>query len=137
VGPLACITPYPDLPSLFFSHNAAELERTGHWYFNFEYQVERERGLDAQEDLYNPFVMRFPLNRIITASVIASTGVHDPESASLLRTLEIARRKAILAAAPSEEPLIQALVAAADQYIVQRGALKTIVAGYHWFADWG
>jgi len=29
------------------------------------------------------------------------------------------------------------LVAAADQYIVQRGELQTIVAGYHWFTDWG
>jgi predicted glycogen debranching enzyme len=32
---------------------------------------------------------------------------------------------------------VQALVAAADQYVVQRGHLKTIVAGYHWFTDWG
>ncbi len=24
-----------------------------------------------------------------------------------------------------------------DQFIVKRGDLKTIVAGYHWFADWG
>jgi len=29
------------------------------------------------------------------------------------------------------------LVAAADHYIVDRGDGKTIVAGYHWFTDWG
>jgi predicted glycogen debranching enzyme len=29
------------------------------------------------------------------------------------------------------------LIGAADQFIVSRGELKTIIAGYHWFADWG
>src|SRR5450432_1347871 len=27
--------------------------------------------------------------------------------------------------------------AAADQYIVSRGGQKTVIAGYHWFSDWG
>ena len=43
----------------------------------------------------------------------------------------------ILAEAPSQEPIVRALTAAADQFIVNRGELKTIIAGYHWFADWG
>ncbi len=30
--------------------------KTGDWYRNFEYDVERERGLDFAEDLFNPFV---------------------------------------------------------------------------------
>ena len=29
------------------------------------------------------------------------------------------------------------LTAAADQYIVRRGEQKTVIAGYHWFSDWG
>ena len=32
---------------------------------------------------------------------------------------------------------MRSLTAAADQFIVQRGSFKTIVAGYHWFTDWG
>ena len=31
----------------------------------------------------------------------------------------------------------QRLTLAADQFIVQRGDLQTIIAGYHWFSDWG
>ena len=31
----------------------------------------------------------------------------------------------------------QTLAAAADQYIVNRGDQKTVIAGYHWFSDWG
>ncbi len=37
------------------------------------------------------------------------------------------------------EPLVRSLVKAADQFIVQRQstAMKTVLAGYPWFADWG
>ena len=47
------------------------------------------------------------------------------------------RREAITDAAPGDPAAGEALAAAADQFIVERGALKTIVAGYHWFTDWG
>src|SRR6266851_4389123 len=57
----ATVAPYPGLPSLHFAHNAREIESTGQWYRNFEYDVERERGLDFAEDLFNPFVARFAL----------------------------------------------------------------------------
>ena len=32
---------------------------------------------------------------------------------------------------------MQRLTAAADQFIVQRGEWKTVIAGYPWFSDWG
>ena len=34
-------------------------------------------------------------------------------------------------------PLPRILTSAADQYIVSRGDKKTVIAGYHWFSDWG
>src|SRR5581483_2732804 len=34
-------------------------------------------------------------------------------------------------------PFVKSLAAAADQYIVTRGDEKTVIAGYHWFSDWG
>ncbi len=135
-GAVASVAPYADLPPLFISHNG-RLERTGDWYYNFEYAAERERGLDFQEDLFSPLVLKFAMNGRNAASIIASTGPHDPEEVSHMRAKEIARRKAIVDASPSPEPIVKSLVAAADQYIVQRGNFKTIVAGYHWFTDWG
>ncbi len=36
-----------------------------------------------------------------------------------------------------EDAFAQDLAAAADQYIVSRGDQKTVIAGYHWFSDWG
>src|SRR6202008_647906 len=36
-----------------------------------------------------------------------------------------------------KDELVRSLVIAADQFIVARGEQKTVIAGYHWFSDWG
>ncbi len=133
----ASVNPYEGLPTLYFAHDAAELEPTGEWYFNFEYDVERERGLDFSEDLFNPFAARFTFGRRASATIIASTALHQASEAPALRKSETERRAALVAALPSKEPFARCLAAAADQFIVDRGGLKTIVAGYHWFGEWG
>jgi len=134
---VATVAPYEGLPALHFSHDGEELEATGLWYRNFEYRAELERGLDFREDLFSPFTLRFDLSHRASATVIASTERHDARRAPEYRRAETARRRAVLATSPSDNQLVQALVAAADQYIVARGDQKTIIAGYHWFSDWG
>lgn len=133
---LATIRPYADLPDLHFAHNAAELAVTGHWYRNFEYAVERERGLDFTEDLFNHFSLKFDLNDGAEAIVIASTRPSTASDANKLRQAETVRRESLLADAEADG-LIRALTLAADQFIVGRGKEKTVIAGYHWFCDWG
>lgn len=134
---LASITPYRDLPTLYFAHNAAEWATSSNWYVNLEYAVERERGLDYTEDLFNPFVLRFQFGGQATATVIASMDPTAVANAGGLKHAEIARRREVLERAPIAEPMIQHLTAAAEQFIVRRGNLHTILAGYHWFTDWG
>jgi len=134
---LATVTPYQGLPSLHLAHNAVELRKTGDWYRNFEYDVERERGLDFSEDLFTPFVLRFDLRIRRQGSVIASTGQHDVTQAAQYRQAEITRRRDAETASPIEDGFVRSLVAASDQYIVSRGEQKTVIAGYHWFSDWG
>ncbi len=133
---LAAVTPYQGVPTLYFAHNASALERTGDWYRNFEYDIERERGLDFQEDLFNPMMLRFDLNAG-PATVIASTEKHDAAQAAVYRKTEIARRQHAAVTSPVADEFAQALASAADQYIVSRGDQKTVIAGYHWFSDWG
>ena len=134
---LASVAPYPGLPRLFLAHDADALETTGSWYRNFEYRVEQERGLDYREDLFNPLTLRFDLSARPTVTLIASTERHDVREASGLRENEIARRAAIADSAPVKDELVRSLVTAADQFIVARGDQKTVIAGYHWFGDWG
>lgn len=134
---LASVTPYDGLPTLFIANNAEELRSTGEWYRNFEYDAERERGLDFQEDLFNPFLLNFRLNPGKSADTIASTQPREIAQAAQYRQNEIARRTAIEATSPVPDDFAHMLTSAADQYIVDRGNLKTIIAGYHWFSDWG
>jgi predicted glycogen debranching enzyme len=133
----ARVTPYQGLPSLHLGHNAVELQRTGAWYRNFEYDAERERGLDFHEDLFNPLVLRFDLGLHRQASIIASTEQRDVAKAGEYRQAEITRRRNSSTAAVLTDDFARALAAAADQYIVSRGDQKTVIAGYHWFSDWG
>lgn len=134
---LLTLRPYAALPALHLAHDAAVVEPTGYWYRNFEYQAERERGLDFREDLFNPGVLRFDLRQQAIATVIASTEQVDGARANEYRQTELARRAARLAPFAKADELTRALAAAADQFIVKRDDGHTIIAGYHWFSDWG
>ena len=95
---LASITPYPGLPSLHLAHNAGQLGSGGNWYRNFEYDAERERGLDFVEDLFNPCVLRFDLRPESAAVVIASTEPRDAAKVDECLQAEICRRARTLCA---------------------------------------
>jgi predicted glycogen debranching enzyme len=137
------VEPYEGLPRLYFGHNARWVGREGSWYYNFDYPRERERGLDATEDLFQPLVLQFDLGEGRNAVVIAATQSRDARMAEILREREIARRWALREAAATDDPLVKDLTAAADQFIVTRHAegtarkLHSVIAGYPWFADWG
>jgi predicted glycogen debranching enzyme len=136
------VRPYASLPSLHLAHNANAVDANGFWYRNFEYAVERERGLDFQEDLFSPFAFQFDLAQQQTLNIVASIerAAADVLRIDEVRTAEVERRRDIRRNAPSQDELVTELCAAADQFIVQRGTSphnKTVIAGYPWFADWG
>ena len=133
----AGIAPYRDLPTLHFAHNAKSLDADGFWFYNFEYERERERGLDSLEDLYSPFLLRFELLKDTAAVIVASTSQHEASEAGPLEQQERKRREKVSAAAPARDSLPEILTSAADQFIVARGDRKSVIAGYHWFSDWG
>jgi predicted glycogen debranching enzyme len=107
------------------------------WFNNFKYSVEEYRGLDFTEDLFNHGVITVPLKKGNSIGIIISTENPAGRDANKLFKKEKERREALLNKQPGDET-IQQLVLAADQFIVNRGDnLKTIIAGYHWFTDWG
>jgi len=118
--------PYPGVPAISaltdgsYRHDPA-------WYRNFQYDAERERGLDFTEDLASPGVFTWTLNGG-AATLMFSAGEASPDlDAGWLLDAEARRRRHF------DSPLQRA----ADAYVVRRGAGKTIVAGYPWFTDWG
>jgi predicted glycogen debranching enzyme len=135
VSDLISIHPYNEMPALYFAHNAENIEKTAFWYRNFEYAIEKERGFDFREDLFQPFALKFDL--IEAAIVIASTGRQNAFDAEKLEKSEIRRRKNLIKIAGAKDDFTKQLVLAADQFIVSRGEGKTVIAGYPWFSDWG
>src|SRR6202012_182816 len=109
----------------------------GYWYRNFFYRIEQERGMDAREDLFNPFMLRWKLKKENAAIVIASTEQQDVSQAAEFRERELGRRKAVSEKALCHDPFVQALTVAANQFLVRRGNDWTVIAGYPWFTDWG
>jgi len=134
---LASVRPYSDHPILYFAHDADKVVSQGYWYKNFEYAIERERGLDFVEDLFNPLTLRFDFGARQTVTLIASTEILDVASAGTLRQQEVDRRSRIVSSVTAGDDLVRTLTAAADHYIVGRGDQKTVIAGYPWFTDWG
>jgi predicted glycogen debranching enzyme len=124
---------YPSLPRVVALTNG-RYEHAPHWYRGFLYTEERDRGLDSCEDLASPGVLRWDLAAGEALLVLAAEGLGQPlapetpeATVATLRNAERVRR----------EGTGSRLARAADAYLVQRGAGKTIVAGYPWFLDWG
>ncbi|MCU1285355.1 MAG: putative glycogen debranching enzyme [Acidobacteriales bacterium] len=134
---LASVAPYAGMPTLYLAHNAEAVSATGEWYRDFQYAVERERGLDYEEDLFNPCAFSFRLTAEQSAKVLASTKKRDAADAGALVAAEVKRRIGIAKTSPVDSELGRSLAIAADQFIVNRGDQKTVIAGYHWFGDWG
>jgi predicted glycogen debranching enzyme len=133
-----------DSSQLLLAHNAVQVSIEGNWYRNFEYPEERARGFDFHEDLFNPCLLIWQVEADTTCDLIASATVeHAAGDAAILEERERERRRGIAkstgAAGTSEdEAFAQSLVAASDQFLVRRGeGLGSVIAGYHWFTDWG
>ena len=128
---LTTFRPYSDLPALHLAHDPAAIDTNGFWYRNFEYAVEQERGLDFTEDLFNPCTLTFEMNSRTRVNILASTAQHRASDADTYRKAELERRST------DKTDLVTVLTTAGDQFIVSRERGETVIAGYHWFADWG
>ena len=120
------------------------------------YRVEANRGFRDQGELWTPGYFRAPLEPGASTMLIASTepweSIEDIDAHDVLEA-ELQRRDRLLQLAPIErdDEIAAHLVLAADQFIVtpatRAGELsraraagdeaRTIIAGYHWFTDWG
>jgi predicted glycogen debranching enzyme len=129
---------YDGLPTLFLSAPRATFTAAPDWYRHFEYPIELERGLDAHEDLFTPGTLTLTLHAGEPIAIIASTDDPRGRDGIALVDAERGRREAVIQASTLRDPLGRRLTLAADQFIVRRGVdRKTIIAGYHWFTDWG
>jgi predicted glycogen debranching enzyme len=124
--------------------NGASFTATGAWYWDFLHRAESARGLDDRSDLYAPGMFSVQLRANECATFVLTSDAQTEVDAMRALAAEQQRQRSLLeqAAAAAAHPVVQQLVLAADQFIVDRldhdrQPGKTIIAGYHWFNDWG
>ncbi len=120
------------------------------------HRIEYTRGYDARGSLWSPGYYRVDLVPGQDAALVVSTESWDTVSALVPAHALIAerqRRERLLAQAnpAAQKGLAAELVLAADQFLIKpagrvedaaRAAAsgdeaRTVIAGYHWFTDWG
>jgi predicted glycogen debranching enzyme len=129
--------PYDGVPWVVSLSNG-EYRQAPDWYRNFLYGAERERGLDAVEDLASPGEFSWQLSASGDQAIWQLRAAADNPREILSSTAVVARHQAIRAAElKRRRSFATPLDRAADAYLVRRGGGRTIVAGYPWFTDWG
>jgi predicted glycogen debranching enzyme len=120
------------------------------------YRIEQARGYSYEGQLWSPGFFQVDLANEGTATLIGSTepwDIIDVLSPSDVLAAERERRARLLedADANAQEGVAAELVFASDQYVItpagraQEAArahaagdeVRTVIAGYHWFTDWG
>ena len=115
----------------------------GQWWRRFRYRADIARGQEGLEDLYTPGWLDVPLTPEAPVQLTAS--LDGPVEVNFDATVERKRARlsqAVAALGPDASPTARRLAVAADAFVVSRERpaatpQKTILAGYHWFADWG
>lgn len=108
------------------------------WYYMVHRAVDAERGLDPDSDLFSPGYFCIDLKGNQQATLFAtisqtpkiktsSLPTSDPPPQGLFESnhTEIGHRP------------VDILNRSLNAFVVRRGKLKTVIAGYPWFLDWG
>jgi predicted glycogen debranching enzyme len=127
----------------------AETQAAHEWYRRFALSRERERGLDAEDDHLHAGTFRATLRAGQALTVVLSTeSAPDLDARAAWQRRQaheadlVARWTRGWPGAAQAPAWIRHLVLAADQFVARRPLADepegmTIIAGYHWFGDWG
>jgi predicted glycogen debranching enzyme len=119
------------------------------WYRRFTLPRERERGLDAEDDHLHAGTFHVTLRAGQSVTVVLSTdGAPSADGERAWRRRQdheadlLARWTRGWPGAATAPAWVRHLVLAADQFVARRPLADepegmTVIAGYHWFGDWG
>lgn len=132
-------TPYSGIPSLYFQLDRAhQFYNTPLWYRHFEYVKEKERGFDDQEDLFTPGWFSLTLQE--GDELIFSCSIKElSDDLSHRWKKEMNRRLKLQKNISAHTDFQHQLKTIARSFILKNpeNASHSIIAGYHWFGEWG
>ncbi len=120
-------------------HAPVRYEDTGDWWYGIKLRVETERGLGDHEDLFVPGRFQAEGQGEIILTVQAQAAFRDGPPPPVEMNLPV---DFDTPEPPEQRPIEERLREATRLFVVQRhrdqgDPLTTILAGYHWFGDWG
>jgi predicted glycogen debranching enzyme len=131
------ISPYEGMPSLFMEVSGTyEYHRLPLWYRDFEYGEEQKRGFPWREDLFAPGLFELVLSEGEEVTFSFST---DKQKFDIDRLWQSEwRRRTDREKGRATPSLASMLASSARSYVIKnRKGKRSIVAGYHWFYEWG
>ncbi len=105
------------------------------WQYMTHRPVEAARGLDPDSDLFSPGYFSIPLKGGQKAGLSAQITSSDTAFRTSINTAP--KNITGFFDNPSSRSFTEILKNTLKQYIVKRGGLKSVIAGYPWFLDWG
>lgn len=132
--------PYPSLSDLKVSLSEDfKVEEFSCWYEKFLYLEELERGYDYEEDLACPGVISLKLESKKSVYVAVHNSGELKKSLKSLWSEEFSRRaKLIKSNNLKNADMLSQLTYAANQFLIKsKNDTYSIIAGYHWFGEWG
>ncbi|AKB52610.1 Putative glycogen debranching enzyme, archaeal type, TIGR01561 [Methanosarcina barkeri str. Wiesmoor] len=113
------------------------------WYYNLEYDAEKERGLNSEEDNFSPgyFESKIGLGdfRFFVAASTGDVSSFTLKQVDKLRIREANRQNLLVLDSKLIDPFALKLIRATDTFVVRShiSGEDTVIAGYHWYSDWG
>jgi len=143
------VTAFEGAAPLFLLAEGAQARIAHTWYRNFDRAAEGERGLDATEDHLHAGTFHTALAAGEALTLVLSTEATPPRDGEQAWRRRARHEEQLAAAWMRARPeaqkapdWIKHLVLAADQFVARRPLGDdpdgmTVIAGYHWFGDWG
>ncbi|OGV42923.1 MAG: hypothetical protein A2X48_11050 [Lentisphaerae bacterium GWF2_49_21] len=100
------------------------------WQYSIYHEKEASRGLDPFSDLFSPGFFEIMLAGGEGEQLIGQVVTPSENK-------KISIRPVLHKEEPADYAFDKVLLGAMDQFIVSRDGLKTVIAGYPWFLDWG
>jgi predicted glycogen debranching enzyme len=144
------VTAFDAATPFYLLSAAATCEPRHEWYRDWFLPVEGERGLDDREDYLFAALFRTKLKVGGSVTFVATTESGTGLDGAAAREQSVEREAQVFESWRAENEKVPGkfpswlpqLVLAADQFIVKRSLPqhpdgRSIIAGYHWFGDWG
>ena len=133
------IHPFPDSKPIFYKYSQGDFTEERSWYKSIHYDRTAYRGMDPEEDSYRIGFTTMKIKAGRTGYILFTDDEAKLNSKPATAMRQLQKEYDTKAAMSGNDDFLRDLLISGDQFVVDRASTqsKSILAGYHWFTDWG